>query len=395
MTTLSWAELREEHSGLTQFYDPRQPRDAGGQWSSHGGGGHGGGGGATKGWKRTSTPAARATHRKAKVEELVGKFGEGFRKSAEGMTGWMTEFTPAEADDRRRRLSEFTSEAYGKTDTQSFNSVSKDGRLAPGEYTPERLAAHDRLIADYKKDVNWDSIPAERQALLSGGLGGAGKGTMLKKMNIDHEKFVTIDPDSLKGYMSKHGLVPDPVSLGLKDFDPPVRPMELAGLIHEESSDLSKRIANMAMDEGRNVILDNTMGSDSVFKKVNELKDRGYGVEGVFVDVSIDMSVESALARHMNGTVEGGDGGRFVDPKLAAGQEPKDPQYRSANRERFNKIAPQLKKATVIDNQAYAQRPTAFSESTWAGFSPAAKSYVMRNIREKSISELLSHARTL
>lgn len=388
MTKLSWAALREEHTGLlTQFYDPRQPRDANGQWSSHGGGG-----GGSKGWKRTSTKAERAAGRRSKVEELVGKFGEEFRPSAEGMTKWMDEFTMAEAESRRARLAEFTRGAYGKTDTQTFNSVSKDGKLAG--YTPERLAAHDRLIQDYKNSVNWDSIPTDRQALLSGGLGGAGKGTMLEKMDIDHKKFVTIDPDGLKGLMSKHGLVPDPVSLGLKDFDPPVRPMELAGLIHEESSDLSKKVAEMAVAEGRNVILDNTMGSDSVFKKVNQLKESGYEVEGVFVDVSIDMSVESALARHMNGTVKkDGDGGRFVDPALSAGQEPKDPQYRSANRERFNQIAPQLKRATVIDNQSYAQRPTGFSVSTWKNFSPAAKAYVMRNIREKSISELMDVAR--
>lgn len=394
MTTLSWAALREAE-GLTQFYDPRQPRDADGKWASSGGGGGSHGKGAAKGWKRTSTPAERAVHRKAKVEELVGKFGEGFRKSAEHMTGWMNEFTPAEADSRRARLSEFTSEAYGKTDTQSFNSISENGKRVPGKYTLERQAQHKALIEDYKKGVHWDSIPADREALLSGGLGGAGKGTMLEKMDIDHTKFVTIDPDALKGLMSKHGLVPDPIKLGLTDFDPPVRPMELAGLIHEESSDLSKQIYYDAVKEGRNVILDNTMGSDSVFKKVNDLKTNGYGVEGVFVDVSIDMSVESALARHMNGTVKGGDGGRFVDPKLAAGQEPKDPQFRSANRERFNKIAPELKKATVIDNQAYAQRPTGFSESTWKSFSPSAKAYIMRNIREKSVSELLSHARTL
>jgi hypothetical protein len=392
-TKLSWAALREEHDGLlTQFYDPRQPRGEDGKWSSSGGG-HGGG--SSKGWKRTSTPAERAVHRKAKVEELVGKFGEEFRPSAQHMTAWMDEFTPAEAESRRQRLSEFTNAAYGKSDTQSFHSISENGKRVVGKYTEERQAAHAALIEDYKKGVNWDGIPADRQALLSGGLGGAGKGTMLEAMHIDHKKFVTIDPDGLKGLMSKHGLVPDPVALGLKDFDPPVRPMELAGLIHEESSDLSKNIAKMAMNEGKNVILDNTMGSDSVFKKVNELKDKGYEVEGVFVDVSIEMSVESALARHMNGTVKGGDGGRFVDPKLSAGQEPSDPQFRSANRERFNKIAPSLKRSVVIDNQSYAQRPTGFSASTWKNFSPAAKAYVMRNIREKPISELMDVARKM
>ena len=326
-----------------------------------------------------------------RTEELVEKWGEKFRPSIDNMTAWMTEFTPEEAIERRNRLAAAVDKL---PDTKTSHSIIENGEIRG--YTAERQAAHDRLIAEYKEKVKWDEIPTTKEAILSGGLGGAGKGTMLEAMHIDESKYITIDPDGLKGLMSKHGLIPSAKSLGLDDFDPPLRPMEFAGLIHEESSDLSKRIAAMALREGKNVILDNTMGSNSVFKKVNELKTNGYKVDGVFVDVSTDMSVESALARHMNGTVRGGDGGRFVDPRLAQAQAPEDPSYRSANAERFDKIKADLNKAVVIDNEAYAQRPNSIAASTWGTLSPEAQRYVLRNLLSgKSQTQLIEDARDL
>lgn len=341
-----------------------------------------------------STPAERAAAKAARTEELVAKWGEKFRPQVDHMLAWMDEFTPAEAEARRNAILDAVKAA---PDTATMHAAMVDGKPKLGVYSAERIAAQEKLIEEYKKDVGWDDIPTDREAILSGGLGGAGKGTMLEAMHIDESKFVTIDPDGLKGYMSKNGMIPTAKSLGLDGFDPPIRPMELAWTIHEESSHLSKIIANMATTEGRNVILDNTMGSDSVFRKVSGLREDGYSISGVFVDVSVDMSVESALARHMNGTVRGGDGGRLVDPALAAAQAPTDDSFRSANAERFDTIKAELDKAVVIDNEAYVSRPSSIASSTWNSMSPEAQRYVLRNIMtsDKTQTELVEIARKL
>lgn len=383
----SFSELVEYDVILvSEFFNPHHGPD--GRFASAGGGG-----GRGRGAVRRSTPAERAAAKAKKVDEMVAKWGEKNRPAIEHMLSWMDEFTPAEADARRKRLSEAIQK---QKDTQTLNSKVVDGEIVKGDYTAERLAAHDALIADYEDRVGWDNIPANREAILSGGLGGAGKGTMLHAMNIDEKNYVTIDPDALKGLMVKHGLVPSAKSFGLDDLDPPLRPLELAGLIHEESSDLSKRISSAAIRQGKNVILDNTMGSDSVYKKVAALKDSGYTVDGVFVDVSVDMSIQSALSRHMNGTVRGGDGGRFVDPSLQQASQPADSTYRSQNRERFNAIQKDLNTSVIIDNEAYAQRPVAYSDKQWTSLSDEGKRYVMTNIlATDSEADLLAKARTL
>jgi predicted kinase len=230
---------------------------------------------------------------------------------------------------------------YQKFDTQRMHGVMdpETGKPIPGLYSPERTEQHIAIIEDIlKKHAN---VPTEKKAIMSGGLGGAGKGYVLKKhAGVNQDDYLTIDPDEMKQELLKRGMVPE---------IPGLLPMEHAFFMHEESSDLANLLHQVAMSKGMNVILDTTMASvGSTQKKVNKFLDKGYDVEGIFVDVPIHVSQDSALGRHRGGvnrfragdTEDHGEfGGRFVPPEyIAASAPPEGSPYNSKNREAFEEM---------------------------------------------------------
>jgi len=293
--------------------------------------------------------------------KVTGKKPQGGSKKVPGPKDenfWTTQFTPEEAKAHRDKLTKTLSDYIEKNgDTsQQFGVKGADGEFKPGVYTPERKRIHDLILSEFFSEN--EHVPHDKKAVLSGGLGGSGKGFVLKNeehgAGVDESQYMTIDPDKIKEKMIEHGLAPE--------IDG-VTPLETAWLIHEESSDISKRLTNVAIGEGRNVVLDNTMGSDSVFRKVQALKDEGYDVEGVFVDVPVQTSIDAAFSRHMNGLARHrkgmGLGGRFVPEFLQKESKPiKDPSLNSRNRERFDELASLLTRARVFDNSGEADPKT-------------------------------------
>jgi Zeta toxin len=143
-----------------------------------------------------------------------------------------------------------------------------------GLWSPERQDAHDAIVNDlYNAAVG---VPCDRQAIMAGGLGGAGKSTVLDGYaNVDRSKFLTINPDDIKEQMAARGLIPELDGLS---------PMEASDLVHEESSVIAKTLARRAMVEGKNVIWDITMSSpDSVLSRLGALEAKGYSTKGIFV----------------------------------------------------------------------------------------------------------------
>lgn len=231
-----------------------------------------------------------------------------------------------------------------------------DGTDEYGEpnWTPERRAQHDELIADFWRE-HVEHVPREGRAMFSGGLGGAGKGTILgkKNLNIDKSQYAGIDPDEIKEMLVARGMV---------DVPEGVSPMEMATLMHEESSYLSKRIQAMAFAEGRNVILDNTMaGKDGskVRKLVGRLRDAGYTeINAAFVEIPVETSVERALSRHRNGAnryMKGeGHGGRYVPPSVIRASADPDGIRSSQNIKNFEEVSDLFDNWAHYDNSGAA-----------------------------------------
>ena len=170
------------------------------------------------------------------------------------------------------------------------------------------MLLHDALVEDlYARSAG---APCEGKAILAGGLPGAGKTTVLNKFaDIDLSQYMMINPDLIKEEMAKRGLIPAVDGLS---------PMEASDLVHEEASHVAKRLANRAEADGKNVIWDFTMSKTSSIAEQDRVAARaGYTpVDGVFVDIPVEVSVQRADARHREGHDEyragNGLGGRHM-----------------------------------------------------------------------------------
>jgi predicted kinase len=199
-------------------------------------------------------------------------------------------------------------------------------------WSDHRDALHDSIIDDLYAKAS--DVPCERRAIIAGGLPGAGKSTVLERYaGIDRSQYLTINPDDVKEEMARRDMIP-PVS-GLS-------PMEASDLVHEESSHIAKRLAHRAHADGKNVIWDITMSSRvSTERRVNALRAQGYtSIEGIFIDVAVDVSVHRADSRHREGqnNYRAGDGfgGRFIPAELIRAQA--DPECGSRNRKTFEEV---------------------------------------------------------
>jgi hypothetical protein len=206
----------------------------------------------------------------------------------------------------------------------------------------------DDLYARNAKDV-----PNDGKALIAGGLGGAGKGFTLDGLGVgpDSPDYFTINPDDIKVEMANRGMIPR--------LDKNMTLMELSPLAHEEASDMANELANRAYKEKKNIVWDITMSSEKSVanKRIAPMREAEYtDIKAVFVDVTVDKSIEQAQGRWQRGLIEygegKGEGGRFL-PSSATGENVPKPgsKYRSKNRETFEAIKGGLDGYIVYDNQ--------------------------------------------
>jgi predicted ABC-type ATPase len=226
-------------------------------------------------------------------------------------------------------------------------------------WTHERDLIHDEIIDElYQAAAN---VPCDGKAIVAGGLGGAGKTTVLReRAGIDLTQYLTINPDQVKEKLAERGLVPSIAGLS---------PMEASALAHEESSHIAKRLARRAEADHKNVVWDITMSSrESASARITKLRSEGYAVEGIFVDISTETSVRRAEARHREGHVDylcgTGLGGRYLPPEVIRSQA--DPEWGSKNRKTFEEVKRQCDSWRLYDNSV-DHRPAVLIEASQDG----------------------------
>lgn len=199
-------------------------------------------------------------------------------------------------------------------------------------WSDKRDALHDSLVTYMYAQAA--EVPCERRAIIAGGLGGAGKSTVLEKYaGIDRSHYLTINPDDIKEEMASRSLIPQVEGLS---------PMEASDLVHEESSYIAKRLALRAQAEGKNIIWDITMSSQATTTgRIDQLRSAGYmSVQGIFVDIPVETAVARADARHREGQDDHragkGFGGRFVPAEVLERQA--DQECGSLNRKNFEAV---------------------------------------------------------
>jgi predicted ABC-type ATPase len=218
-------------------------------------------------------------------------------------------------------------------------------------WSDERQDAHDEILDFLYAKAS--AVPCEHKAIVAGGLAGSGKTTILNDhAGIDTSKYLMINPDIIKVEMARRGLVPQVDGL---------TPMEATELVHEESSYLAQRLAHRAQADGRNLIWDITMSkAESAAKRIQALRASGYArVDGIFVDIPVDVSVRRADARYRHEHEQYrsglGLGGRYVPEEMIRAQE--DPDWGSKNRGNFEQIKHQFDAWSRYDNALDGRDP--------------------------------------
>lgn len=219
-----------------------------------------------------------------------------------------------------------------------------------GIWSKDRRDVHDAIVDDLLDAAS--GVPCEHEAIVAGGLGGAGKSTVLDgHAAIERARYLTINPDGIKEEMASRGLIPE-----IEDLSP----MEASDLVHEESSHVAKLLAGRAMRDGKNIIWDITMSSaSSTEQRLSDLDEAGYTVKGIFVDIGIDVAVQRAAARHRQGHEDYragiGFGGRYVPPEVIEAQA--DQEWGSNNRRTFEQVKSWFADWAVYDNSVTGRDP--------------------------------------
>jgi predicted ABC-type ATPase len=225
------------------------------------------------------------------------------------------------------------------------------------EWNAERNRLQGSLITDLYERAQ--EVPCDRQAIIAGGLGGAGKTTVLREQaDIDLSKYLTINPDDIKEEMARRGMIPEIDNLS---------PMEASDLAHEESSYIAKRLALRAMADGKNIIWDITMSSrESTEERVSNLREAAYSqIDGMFVDIPPALSITRTEIRHRKGheqwRSDQGLGGRFVPPEVIEHQA--DPEWGSRNRRTYEAMKDKLDNWSIYDNSVHESPATLIDSS--------------------------------
>lgn len=242
-----------------------------------------------------------------------------------------------------------------------------DGSTVTG-WSPERRALHRQLIEDTIGDAIARGVPKNREAVMIGGLPGSGKSTIIRTGIAGIRLGPDGDPDRPASHMviNPDTLAESLIAAGGVDQMPGFSPLDSRPLVQREVSELSNRLTARAVAEGLNVILDQTMGDESLTRaRVGMLT--GYKVDGVFVDIAPRKSIWSVLTRHRQGVNAWrngqGLGGRpvpiaFIRQSEPDGSKVKMPDgswapARSTNRVVFDRLARKgvFRTATLVDNQ--------------------------------------------
>lgn len=214
-----------------------------------------------------------------------------------GLDGW-----PPKGDEATRLLGD-------AKDTQEAHTVQVRGKAGTRYYTPERQQLHNRIIdtllrkrmevpnsrgdGEMHPDPNGEFLTAPtegRRVLFLAGATASGKTSALglpENAEVLPPDAVHIDPDEIKA------MIPEYVQM--------VRAKDryAASGVHEESSDIAKRLRDEAVSRGLNMIVDGTgdSGSGKFASKMTAAKAEGYDVHVFYVNAPVEVALERAVTR--------------------------------------------------------------------------------------------------
>lgn len=152
-------------------------------------------------------------------------------------------------------------------------------------------------------------------------------------LGLDKDAWLVVDADKFKDKLLREAMNDGSYETFLKPdavrerdaAGEPFYPLELAALVHEESSHLARLLRNEALRAGTNVVIDSVLANPRAAVALgNHLAAAGYEVEVVDVEVPYNLS-QARIAQRWRESYEGavvtgeGLGGRWVPSVYARG----------------------------------------------------------------------------
>lgn len=199
-----------------------------------------------------------------------------------------------------------------------------------GEPTPQRDRLFGQLLAD--ASARYPDARGESKALVLAGPPGAGKGSVADRvLGESKSSYVNIDADDFKAALLRQAIADGSYESWIKpaavrDLEASGErfyPMEMAALVHEESSELATEQRARMMTRGTNIIVDTVLGSEASAVELGiQLERAGYSVHVVDVEVPFEVSEERIVQRWAEAlaSAEAGQdplGGRWVPSAYA------------------------------------------------------------------------------
>lgn len=174
-----------------------------------------------------------------------------------------------------------------------------------GDPLDERGRLHDRLMAEYL--TAFPEVRQERRAVVLAGPPGAGKSSVLRQvLGDDVDTYLRVDADEFKARLLEQALDDGSFESAIKPAEVKALeaegeqffPMDLATLVHEESSMLASNLRDDAIARGDNLVIDGVLSDpDKAVALGRALAARGYQVEVIDVEVPYEVSLRSIEQR--------------------------------------------------------------------------------------------------
>lgn len=187
---------------------------------------------------------------------------------------------------------------------QTVNKFRISGEGLSSVFSDERQKLHQKIIDEFLSEEKIkNALPKNGEKpmfVMLGGRGGSGKSWFTSKKGLyNPKKFIVIDADEIKNYLPEY-----------KGWN--------AGLVHEETSDLSKKIIEYSKQLGVNVIVDGTLSNPAkAVKQFEEFKKKGYTTSCDYMFLPMQESMKRACGRFR--TKNGDYSGRFVPLEIMTG----------------------------------------------------------------------------
>jgi predicted ABC-type ATPase len=194
-----------------------------------------------------------------------------------------------------------------------------------GNYKPERKKLHDGIVSKFSDHVPSNKEGQRPMAVVMMGGPASGKTTAAKKLGLDLNKYVNINPDDVKEHLPEYN---EAIKGSARNA---------AFMAHRESSEVATRVHKEALAANKNLLVDGTgKNADKYSKLVKALKKAGYHVRLVMADID-----KGEAYKRMVGRAE--KSGRYVPDDVFNAAHDKIPKN-------FHAIADHADEASLLNN---------------------------------------------